>query len=161
VRGKWKVIGDGQNDTDGCLAEVDSGGGLAVAGYSAWHDYDAAVKVSFSSRGTAGLIVFRNSDGDQLALSVCAERDSATIALIHEQGGSKQVLCRRAIASFRLDDWYDIEIRQTDEGVECCLDGDVVVSAPYRGSRRGEIGLFVAETGGVYFDNVDVDFRKN
>jgi hypothetical protein len=161
VRGKWKVIGEGQNDTDGCLAEVDPGGGLAVAGYAAWHDYDAGVKVRFSSRGAAGLIVFRNANADQLALSVNVEGDSAAIVLIHERAGSKRVLGRGDIASFRFDDWYDIAIRQSDEGVVCLLDGDAVVSASYSGGRRGEVGLFVAETGGVYFDNVDVRFRKN
>ncbi len=162
LSGNWRVIRSvGQRaGVNNCLAQWAPGGGLALGGFRIWKDYDARVKVMLSGPGSAGLIAYRTDAGNELRLVLDAGEEIAALRLTQTMSGIAKVLGEADAPRFHFDTWHELRLQYRSGGLICALDGRPTITVPMPDGQTGRIGLVTANAGGVYFDNVDVQFRE-
>lgn len=163
VSGTWRVVkavGDSASGANDCIAQWAPEGGVAVAGYAAWQDYDVKVGLMFSGPATAGLTFGRDGPGSEYQLLWEAGDATSRLKLVRIRDGAAATVAERDIAPVAYDRWYVLGIDHAGGVWKATLNGEAVPGLDLAEQVRGQIGLVTIESGGVYFDNVDVAFRK-
>jgi hypothetical protein len=162
VEGHWRVVPatleSGPSAGD-CLAQWDEKGGLAIAGFPVWHDYDAAVKVMLSGPGAIGLAFYYEGPEDEMRLVLEAEVDSALLSLRQKERGQWEMLGQQCVRAFCFDTWYELGFINREGQLICMLNGQPEMTIECALPPRGAIGLVTERVSGGYFDNVDVKFH--
>jgi hypothetical protein len=166
VSGKWRVFSEeveGLQDTFGQFA---SGAALTLAGEPSWENYSLSCMTRASGDGTVGL-VFHYRDAGNYDLVRWVGADSAIsgagrIELVRRRNGTDQVVALAPLAR-EANRWYELRVVPNALGGDGTLilqvDATEVLSAPPDDSPAvGQIGLFVEDCPGSFFDNVKVDF---
>lgn len=158
--GRWRVVraaGEGSGGVNDCLAQWDPKGGLALGGFTAWHDYDAKVRVMLPGTGTIGLIAFRETASTGLRILCKIQEGETVYRLVDEKTGP----CAEAREpGTRADRWMELGLRLEGKEVVGLVDGRPLLRAAWRGPRKGQIALFSEGAPGSYFDNASVVFRR-
>lgn len=161
--GNWRVVpgvGDSESGANDCLAQWDPQGGLARGGYSVWKDYEGTAKMMLSAPGTAGFAFFDIGSETRFQLNLEIDERHAKIQLVRVAGGKRWVVAEATDAPCSLDTWYELGYRfELGKGV-ALLDGEPLFEFDLLGEREGGIALVTENTGGVYFDNVEIKFDR-
>ncbi len=160
--GKWRVVHAAQEaagPVNDCLAQWSPEGGLALGGFPVWQDYDARVKVMQTSPGAVALEFYRDESGNQYRLLWDNHDEVNEVRLERTASGETETIARQQGITCTYDHWYELGYYHDQDSLRCTLDGAPIASVKFEGPRRGQIGLACIETGGVYFDNVEVRFH--
>ncbi len=161
MSGKWRVVEPGRDESsvNACLAQWDPSGGAALAGFPIWTDYDAQVSIRFSGPASAGLLFFSTATDQTLALSMNASETGCILTIEKRTSDTQAPLAMVTIAGFAFDRWYQLGYRVDGQTIQGFLDDTLVCQAQCVIQPRGQLGLFTANGGGVYFDNIQADFK--
>ncbi len=162
--GKWRVIhaaGSGVGSVNDCLAQWSPQGGLALGGFSVWREYDARVKVMLSAPGTVALLFYYAGAQDTCRLVWESGEKTAVLRLERATVKEVRVLAETSTPLRIADHWYELGYSYGEGHLVCSLDGQPLLDVQYDGSTEGKIGLETVKSGGVYFDNVQVQFDRN
>ncbi len=161
ISGKWRIVQPGNDEAavSDCLAQWALEGGLALAGYSIWKDYDAQVSLMLARPGRAGILFYTLSGAEGLRLSVNAAPERTTVRLENLSDGTAEVLAEAERPGNVFDRWFTLGARRDGEKIVAVLDGTPMFELACPVVAEGRFGLF-SEGGGAYFDNVEIDFRK-
>jgi hypothetical protein len=162
VAGMWKVVpgtGAGSVGVNDCLAQWDPNGGKAIAGFSNWRNYSISTKVLLTTPGTAGLEMYNKSESSSLRFTIRVSDDETVLSLVEQRGTKPHVLGISKSIPVRFDYWYELAVQNVGDAYVCLVDGAEMIRATSSVDRTGRIGIS-ASTGGVFFDNVEVNFES-
>jgi hypothetical protein len=162
VSGKWRVVKGGEGGAAGvndCLAQWAPGGGRTMAGFPVWTNYDFKVKTMLTDYGSVALSIYSQSPENEYRITFNVTELSPTLTIAHVDDGEISILAETPISTFNLDHWYEIGYIQEEKYIVILLDGQKVLRVELDGAHQGRVGLLTQDTGGVYFDNVNVQFH--
>lgn len=132
----------------------------ALTGYWFWHSYAAQASVKIQGRATAGLIAYAKGLGDCWMLTLEPNGrwryfPRGFVRLMQVKDGKEIVLAEQALP-LEDDQWYELRISADNATIRGWVDGIEIVRAPLNAFPMGQVGLYAAGDGKVYFDDVIV-----
>lgn len=163
VSGKWRIVrdaADGAGGVSDCLAQWNPAGGIGLAGYPIWKDYSMKVSLMFSGPATAG-ILFNHAEGKPEYRLLWQQSDAgARLSLERYFEGRSEILAETGDAPGGYDRWHTLGFVRADGICRGFVDDKEEISAPLPGGVLGQAGVVTIDSGGVYFDNVDIRFAR-
>lgn len=161
--GRWRVvkgIDEASGGVNDCLAQWSPEGGVTLGGFSVWENYDIRMQTMLSGPGEVGIIFYRSDSDNEYRLVWAAGEDESRMTLEQAVSGRVNILAMAPTPRGHFDRWYELGFRIDEETLVCMLDGEEILTHGFGGDRRGQIGLLTRNSGGIYFDNVEVSFDK-
>lgn len=163
VSGRWSVvkgIDEASGGVNDCLAQWSSNGGIALGGFTVWENYNFKMQMMLSGPGEVGIIFYRIDSDNEYRLVWADNEKESRITLEQVEGRHVNILATVPTERCQFDKWYEFGFRIDEQTIYCMLDGEEIFVRGFGSDRRGQIGLLTRNSGGIYFDNVEVSFDK-